>query len=314
MDGTIKRKGATAAGGGIPKRWSEEERGLLVGVVANLDKPRALALATELLGWLRAQGHEPIAVPELAEAVAWGGAVETLEALAGAVGLLVVLGGDGTLLAAATRVAERGAPPIVGINVGHLGFLTEIEQADVYRALPEFLAGRYVLDERAMLCCRVLPSGDEYLALNDVVVAKGPPARSLRIRTRVDGVRLDAFVGDGVIVATPTGSTAYALAAGGPVLHPCLSALVVAPICPHTFSSRPTVVSVRDIVGIEAECERGTTVLTLDGQRRRSLLAGEQIEVRLSDRVTRLLRRPGWNFYEVVRRKLAEGDAGEGTP
>jgi NAD+ kinase len=279
-------------------------------LVANLDKPRALPVSAELIAWLRGRGVEAVVSREAA-ALLGGGPGAPVEEMAERVDFLLVLGGDGTLLAAAKRVAARGTP-ILGINLGHLGFLTEIEEADVYRDLPAFLEGRYVLDERAMLSCTVRPAGDEHLALNDVVVSKGPPARTLRLLTHVDGAQLSAYAGDGVIVSTPTGSTAYALAAGGPVLHPSLAALVVTPICPHTLHSRPTVISARERVSIEADADRGATVLTLDGQESRPLAPGERVEVGLSDRVARLMRRPGWSFYEVVRRKLAEGDAGEG--
>lgn len=288
--------------------------GLRIGLVANLDKPRALPLSGELVAWLAGRGVEVALGPDLAAAIGWAGPALPIEEMAAGVAFLVVLGGDGTLLATAKRVADRGATPILGVNLGHLGFLTEIEVDDLYRDLPAFLEGRHVLDERVLLGCRVLPAGDAHLALNDVVVSKGPPSRTLRLATRVDGVQLSAYAGDGVIVSTPTGSTAYALAAGGPVLHPSLPALLVTPICPHTFYARPTVVAGWECVAIEAETDRGTTMLTLDGQESRPLAPGEHVEVRLSDRVARLMRRPGWSFYEVVRRKLAEADLGEGPP
>jgi NAD+ kinase len=304
------RRGADGAEAGV---GSGVDR-LRVGVVVNLEKPRAVEVARELVGWLAGRGVEPLVTCEAAEALGWTGAAAPLGSFGADLAFAVVLGGDGTLLAAAKRVAHAGLP-LLGVNLGHLGFLTEIEEGELFRELPGLLAGRYHIDERAMLRARVLRRGEapdgggqEFLALNDAVVTARPFARLLRVRLVVAGVALPSYAGDGVIVATATGSTAYSLSAGGPVLDPGLRALVVTPICPHAFHARPTVLSGAERVRVEVEPRGAVVVLTLDGQEGRPLADGDVVEVSLAPQVARLLRRPGWSFYRVLRRKLAEGD------
>jgi NAD+ kinase len=282
-----------------------------VGVLANLDKPRALPLVGQLLRWLAHRGIGAVVPPEVAAALGGGTPPATFAQMAQTAEFLVVLGGDGTLLSAARRGLGL---PLLGVNLGHLGFLTELEEADLFAALPGLLAGQYELDERMMLECAVhAPSGaaERYLALNDVVVAKGPFARLLRLTLSVGGEPIVSYPGDGIIVSTPTGSTAYSLSAGGPVLHPHVRGMLVTPICPHTFYSRPLVVAVGERLRILPEVAPGPrhlvdVALTVDAQEGRPLVPGEWIEVGAAGVTARLVRRPGWDFYEVLRRKLAE--------
>jgi NAD+ kinase len=290
--------------------WRRSVERLKVGLVVNLDKDRAAPLAARLVAWLSAQGVEPLVTGDVATAIGWRGPVRTAAQLEAEASFFVVLGGDGTLLAAAKRVLDR-ARPLLGVNVGHLGFLTEVEEPELFTALPEFLAGDYVLDRRRLVGARVVrPDGgtQDFLALNDVVVTKGPFSRVIRLRVLVDGHLLSSFAGDGLIVSSPTGSTAYSLSAGGPVLHPSLDAMIVAPICPHTFYSRPTVLAGDSHLRIEVLAAGAEVALTLDGQQGRRLEDGETLELRLAPRPALLMRRRGWSFYDVLRRKLAEGD------
>ncbi len=283
-----------------------------VGLLVNLDKPRGLPLAARLLAWLGAQGVEALVPPEVGAALGGGVRTAHVHQMAG-VDFLLVLGGDGTLLGAARRTAELGLP-LLGVNLGRLGFLTELEEAELASALPGLLAGEYELDERMMLSCAVHgPDGvaERYLALNDVVVAKGPFARLLRLTVSSGANTIVTYPGDGIIVATPTGSTAYSLSAGGPVLHPQVYGLIVTPICPHTFYSRPILVAPADGLRLEPEVAPGPrhlidVALTVDAQEGRPMMPGEWVEVRVADARARLVRRPGWDFYQVLRRKLAE--------
>lgn len=287
-----------------------------VGLVANLNKPEAAGVAAGLTEWLGRAGVDVVVPPEAARAIGWHGAVATLREMAPGVAFVVVLGGDGTLLSVA-RGALPAAPPLLGVNLGHVGFLTEIELPELYQDMPVFLSGRGVVDERALLEGRVVGPGAAQngagglLALNDVVLAKGPFARLLRLRIRVGAALLASYRGDGVILATATGSTAYSLSAGGPVLHPAVPGIIVTPICPHTFDQRPTVVAGSETVEVEVEAEHKDIMLTMDGQEGWAFAPGDRLQVRLGPAVARLLRRPGWSFYDVLRKKIAEGDRGD---
>lgn len=291
-----------------------------VGLLVNLGKPRALVLASALLRWLEANGVQACVTPEVAAAL--GGRAQTalLPEMARESAFVLVLGGDGTLLGAARRTAAY-APLLLGVNLGHLGFLTELEEGDLFAALPGLLAGRYEVDERMMLACAICSSErtpERYLALNDVVVSKGPFARLVRLQLSAGGAVVADYRGDGIIASTPTGSTAYSLSAGGPVLHPQVDGVLVTPICPHSFYSRPMLVSGRDrlrldlVIGSGARAD-ADVALTVDAQEGRRLRPGEWVEIAAARERVRLLRRPGWNFYNVLRRKLAE-QAGPGDP
>jgi NAD+ kinase len=284
-----------------------------IGLVANLNKPRAPALAGELTDWLARAGVEAVLPPELARLLGWHGPVATLAELAPTVEFVVVLGGDGTLLGVA-RACLPASPPLLGVNLGHVGFLTEVELADLYRELPLFLAGRGVVDERAMLegLVRCADGSQRRLvALNDVVLAKGPFSRLLRVRVQVGRACLASYRGDGVILATATGSTAYSLSAGGPILHPSVAGVIVTPICPHTLHQRPTVVAGAEWVEVSVRAEHTDIMLTTDGQEGWAFSPHDRLQVRLGPGLARLLRRPGWSFYDVLRRKIAEGEHGD---
>lgn len=287
-----------------------------VGVLANVDKDNALPVCARLLEWLRARRVEAMVPPELAAALPGAPPAVTMAEMAAAAGFLIVLGGDGTLLSAARRAAEHGALPILGVNLGHLGFLTELEEGDLLTALPDLLAGRYEIDERTILECAIHAEGAEperFLAVNDIVVTKGPFARLIRLSLAADAGPVVSYRGDGMIVSTPTGSTAYSLSAGGPVLHPQVQGILVTPICPHTFYSRPLLVAASERLRLDIDVAPGSwgrvdVALTVDAQEGRMLRPGEWVEISAAAACARLVRRPGWNFYEVLRRKLAEDD------
>lgn len=287
-----------------------------VGVLANLDKDNALPLSARLLEWLHDRGVEALLLEELAAALPGAPPAATMADMAAEAGFLIVLGGDGTLLSAARRAAGHGGVPILGVNLGHLGFLTELEEGDLLTALPELLEGRYEIDERMILECAIHAEGSEperFLAVNDIVVTKGPFARLIRLSLAAEAGPVVSYRGDGMIVSTPTGSTAYSLSAGGPVLHPQVQGILVTPICPHTFYSRPLLVAASERLRLDIDVAPGSwgrvdVALTVDAQEGRMLRPGEWVEVAASSACARLVRRQGWNFYEVLRRKLAEDD------
>ena len=221
----------------------------------------------------------------------------------------LVLGGDGTLLAAARLVGLQGAP-LLGINLGSLGFLTAHPAAEARKAVEAYLAGT-LIPERRLLLHAELRRGTQTLlsqsVLNDAVLAKGALARIMDLRLRIGAEDAGLLKADGLIVATPTGSTAYSLSAGGPILHPALEALVITPICPHTLTLRASVVpSDREILITVGEAE--DAYLTLDGQIGHAVQPGDAIHLRRAEAVLTILQRPGHNHYGLLKQKLHWGD------
>jgi NAD+ kinase len=228
--------------------------------------------------------------------------------------LAIALGGDGTMLRVARDVAPRGIP-LLGINIGTLGFLSGAEAGDLRRCVKAVLAGRYAVEERSMLSVEVLRGGRRIfgpdLGLNEVVIRCGEQARAITLSTR-SGERFVAdYFGDGLIVATPTGSTAYSLAASGPIIDPSLDVTLVAPICPHALTQRPLIVpahlplTIR--LGRRREGEAPRVLVSLDGRSGCDLKIGDEVRVRRAETPLRLLLPPGRSFFEVLRRKLKWG-------
>lgn len=273
-----------------------------VGIWPNPEKEQVRGLTRELWRWLEARGVEAWLPPDLVE---WLGrpAVGRPTGEWSATDFILVLGGDGTLLRAAKELVAAGRP-LLGVNLGHLGFLTEVEVPDLYPALAEFLEGRYVLDARLMLSCAVRRDGREvarFQALNDVVVTKGPFARLVDLEASVDGAFVTTYRGDGLIISTPTGSTAYSLSAGGPVVNPNLGVVLLTPICPHSFFDRSVVIGEQSTVAVRVRAEHRETLLTVDGQEGFGLEDGDEVRVERAPAAVHLMRRPGWNFYYVLR-------------
>ncbi|MDR7484252.1 MAG: NAD(+)/NADH kinase [Armatimonadota bacterium] len=249
---------------------------------------------------LNAAGAEAAGRPDLAAPDA---------ALAEDGGLLIVCGGDGTILSAARLAAGR--VPILGVNLGGFGFLAELPLSDLPDRIGDVLDDHAVLDERAMLEAEITGSEGtrgRMLALNDMVVAKTGVARVIRVSTWVSGEHLATYPADGVIVATPTGSTAYSLSAGGPIVHPQVDVIIVTPICPHTFTARPVVVSGAADVAVEAAAPGEEVCLSVDGQESHPLRAGDRVVVRRAAARTRLVRLQPPSFYSILRTKLGWGE------
>lgn len=265
------------------------------GIVVNRNKEGALSLLEGLKKWFSSKN---IAVYDTIQA--------PLESFLPKIGLVVCLGGDGTLLAAAGKM-RRDSVPILGVNLGKLGFLTEVKQEEVYEELDHFCSGRSSIEERLTLLCRAVHKNPalcrEFIALNDVVVSREGLTRMLHLSVRVGEEKLTRFSGDGVIVATPTGSTAYSLSAGGAIVHPSLSAMVITPICPHASSLRPMVVSSEEVISVFIDSGRPDmkALLTIDGQGDLEIDAGYSIQVTRSTIPVRLVTSSRRSYIATLR-------------
>jgi NAD+ kinase len=280
-----------------------------VGFVVKRNKPEAEAIARELIPWLAENGHGVALLPELEALAECGAAVLPEEELGTKIDLLVVLGGDGTLLRGATIVGERRVP-VLGVNLGTLGFLVPFPPSEAREALGRALAGQLPLEERMRLRVRLHRSGEvtERVALNDAVLAQGAMARLVELTAQLDGQRIAVYKADGLIVSTPTGSTAYNLAAGGPILTPGQSALAITPICPHTLTHRPLVVPATSKIEIEVSGSSESIMLTVDGQWGYPLAPGDRVEV--TQAAPLRLYRSEKPYFEILREKLSWGSRG----
>jgi len=292
------------------KLWERGDVVATLGVYPLLDREGARAAADQARAIALGRGDRVVVPPEAAQALGHGASVLPVQEWE-EVDVALTLGGDGTLLAAATRLAPLGVP-LLGVNLGRVGFLTELEVRDLAQGVEAALEGRLFAEERMMVEGEVWRGGERagaFLALNDLVVTKGPFARLVRLQASVGGSPLGRYSADGLILATPTGSTAYALSAGGPVLSPDVDAILITPICPHSLDARSVVVPPETTVSLELSPmgDRTEVFLTVDGQKGMTLEVGDRIEVRRSDTRTRLLRHPDYDFLQVLRRKLSEG-------
>ena len=260
------------------------ERGLAAGVAVRLEETLAASLEAPADG---------LPAPALIEGA----------------DVVIALGGDGTMLHAARAIGASGTP-LLGINLGSLGYLTDVPVSELDNALACLLRGEFQLSPRYRVACCVWREGRQLVAqtgLNDVVVNMGPLPRALEMEVRIEGVSLGRWLGDGLILSTPTGSTAYNLAAGGPICHPAVACLLVTPICPHSLGMRPLIVpNEKDIELCLHEVGQGAT-LTADGQEATPLRAGDRLTVRLDSQAVMLVKLPTADFFAVMRRKLQYG-------
>lgn len=281
-----------------------------VGIVAKPHRPEARDVLQQLITWLKAKDREVVLDVETAALV---GAEETGIAKADLprmADLVVVLGGDGTLLSVA-RLVESGEVPILGVNLGGLGFLTEITLDELYPILGLVLAGKYRGSRRMLLQVSVQRGGEsiaEHVVLNDAVMTKGALARIVDLAVFVEQEYVTTYRADGLIVCTPTGSTAYGLSAGGPILFPSMRAIILVPICPHTLTDRPLVLPEEVRVQVALESQNEDVYLTLDGQVGFPLRYRDLVEVRRADREITLIVSPKKSYYEILRSKLKWGE------
>lgn len=266
--------------------------------------------AAQLATHLKTRGIEVFAADKLAGAEDIS--LVPREALGESIDLLVAIGGDGNLLRATRRLTGCDVP-LVGINRGRLGFLTDIRPTDMLDAIDAVLAGDYLAEQRSMLKARIIVGGAEPVAmnaLNDVVLKSILSGRILDFETAVDGLYVNAHGGDGLIVATPTGSTAYALSCGGPIIRPDVDALVMVPICPHTLSDRPIVLQGSSTVSVRVpEKSTGQAQVTCDGEELGILETGQTLEIQTANESITLLHPQDYNYYDLLRSKLNWGQA-----
>jgi NAD+ kinase len=289
-----------------------------IGIIA---KPRRKALEPilpTLLTWLRQKGIEALLDEETAStlnsnAKFAGVTVLSRNELSTRSDLILVMGGDGTLLAAA-RGAHECRVPMLAVNLGSLGFLTAVTVGELYDSLEVVLNGKHQIEYRKMLQISMLRGGtvvETYHALNDAVLNKGAISRMLDFEAYIDGQFVTLMKADGVIVSTPTGSTAYSLAAGGPIVHPSVDAFLVTPICPHTLTNRPVIVPDSSRIEIVVKTEAESVFLTVDGQVGQELHHEDRIVCELSPSRIGLIRPLHKGFFEVLRSKLKWGERGE---
>ena len=278
-----------------------------------LSRPRRSILAEivpQLLSWLRERGVSTVIDTETACWLKRDDLGQTRHQIAQAADLLLVLGGDGTLLAAAREAAPRGIP-ILPINLGGLGFLTSFTLDELYPALEEALAGRAAMDERVLLLAERTHDGStltEQLVLNEAVVHKGTLARMIELELHIDGGFVCRYRADGLIVATPTGSTAYSMSAGGPIVHPAVESILVTPICPHTLSDRPVVVPDTSKIELRMAENPDSIFLSLDGQTGVPLQAGDRVRITRAAERLKLVHPPNKTYFEILRNKLKWGE------
>src|SRR4029434_1343240 len=272
-----------------------------VGLLFKRHDPRAGNILAELIPWLESRGVEVILDQESARQYSQSCRTSSPENLPAHSDVIAVFGGDGTLLHAARLVAGSGIP-ILGVNLGSLGFLTEVKLEEFRLAFEDLLSGDYTLENRILLGVEVFRKGrvlDRYLAVNDAVINKGALARIIELEVTVNSQLVSLIRADGLIVATPTGSTAYSLSAGGPIVYPTLAAFIINPICPHTLTNRPVVVP--DDGTIEVCLTRGSDVmLTVDGQVGRPLQQHDCLKIQKASSVIRLIQVRGNTFFKVL--------------
>jgi len=300
-----------SVGAAAKKNMSSIKR---IGIVLKPHQPDALKTICELVEWLGKRGIALSGGPEIEREQiehATGCSVETVavDKLPSSVDLILVLGGDGTMIATARMIGDREVP-VMGVNFGGLGYLAEFRIEELYTALEAILAGNYRLDRRVMLAVELLRGNDPvttHQVLNDVVINKSALARIIEIEAYLNQQFVNSFRADGLIISTPTGSTAYNLSAGGPVIFPSMNAVVITPICPFTLSNRPIVVPDDAVIELRLKTEQEDVALTLDGQEGFPLKVENRVVIRKSRTTFNLVQPMNRNYFDVLRDKLRWG-------
>ena len=285
-----------------------------VGIIANIAKEKSPEYTAALREWMLKRGLEVYLEEGIAVKIGCLPGVEKGK-LWTLVDLLVVFGGDGTILRTA-RLARKRDVPIVGINLGGFGYLTEVNLSEMFAALELILAGNFQIEKRMMLDVEIQGGEEPFregTVLNDVVINRGNLSRIVELETTVDGRYLTTFKADGLIIATPTGSTAYSLAAGGPIIFPELNSIIINPICPHTLTNRPVILPESAVIQVSlCTLEQGATV-TLDGQVSFTVKFGDSVTIRKSRYITTLVSSPHRGYLEILRTKLGWGGSQTGA-
>jgi len=282
-----------------------------IGILSRPRREQLSVVVPSLLKWLEARGIKTALDEETVAALPTGSKGQPRSAVADASQLLLVLGGDGTMLAAARLAAPRRIP-ILPINMGSLGFLTSFTLDELYPALEETLAGNSSISQRVMLQAELVRAGsviESQSALNDVVIHKGALARMIQLELNINSDFVCRYRADGLIVSSPTGSTAYSLSAGGPIVHPAVEAFIITPICPHMLTDRPVVVRDYSQLEIKMNGDAESVYLTLDGQRGVPLEPTDILRVQRAKEHLQLIQPPKKPYFEILRNKLKWGEA-----
>ena len=282
-----------------------------VGIISRPRREDISRVVPPLIAWLRTHGAKVVSDSETGGCIGLaGGETSPREDLAGCTDLLIVLGGDGTLLSAA-RLAAAHKVPILAVNLGGLGFLTSVSHDELYPILNEIFSDHYRVSERVMLLAEIIRDGKvvrQQIALNDAVLNKAALARIMDLELHVNSEYVTTYKADGLIVSTPTGSTAYSLAAGGPIIYPAVEAFVITPICPHTLTNRPLVIPDSARIEIEFRSEDDAVFLTFDGQIGIQLNKSDKIHIRKAPEKLHLVRPSQKTYFEILRGKLKWGE------
>jgi len=282
---------------------------LKIGIIAKSNIEEPFEITKKLANWLKKKGVEVYVEKELGKKIRHPNSVDRTD-IPGLVDVILVFGGDGTFLGVA-RLACKFDTPILGINLGGLGFLTEVTVDELYPMMERIINGDYEVEERQMLLTSIRRGKKnigKYEVLNDVVINKGAVARIIDLAIYIEDSHVTTYRADGIILSTPTGSTAYSLSAGGPIVHPRIPVTIITPICPHTLTNRPLVVSSEMKVEIKVTTQEPDTYLTLDGQIGVRLKTGDVIEVKRTNTSVKLIKSPFRDFFTILKTKLMWGE------
>lgn len=280
-----------------------------IGIIGKTDIEQTFDITKKLCKWLNEKGIEVYLEEELGKKIRNQKSASRAE-IPGLVDIILVFGGDGTFLGVA-RLACKHGTPILGVNLGGLGFLTEITVDEIYPMMERIIPGDFEIEKRKMLSVAIRRGSNTmgtYEVLNDVVINKGAVATIIDLALYIQDSHITTYKADGIILSTPTGSTAYSLSAGGPIVHPGLPVIIVTPICPHTLTNRPLIVPSAMKVEIKVITQEPDTYLTLDGQIGVRLQAGDIVEVHKSDTSVKLIKSPFRDFFTILKTKLMWGE------
>lgn len=282
---------------------------MIIGIIAKNNIEEPFEITKKLSNWLKERGVEVYVEKELGKKIRHPNSIDRRE-IPKLVDVILVFGGDGTFLGVAREACKYGTP-ILGINLGGLGFLTEVTVEELYPMMERIIDGDYEVEDRQMLITSIRRGKKNigtYEVLNDVVINKGALARIIDLAIYIEDSHVTTYKADGIILATPTGSTAYSLSAGGPIVHPGIPVTIITPICPHTLTNRPLVVSSEMKVEIKVTTQEPDTYLTLDGQIGVRLKTGDLIEVKRTDTSVKLIKSPFRDFFSILKTKLMWGE------
>lgn len=280
-----------------------------IGIIGKKNKEEVYKLASSLNEWLLEKDVGVFVEESLGKKINITNTV-TEEKLPASVDVVVVLGGDGTFLGVSRLVHEFNIP-IVGVNLGALGFLAEFTQDEVYSIMELIIQGDYEVEEREMILATVYKSGrklDDYIVLNDLVINNGPVSRIVDLAIYIDNSRVTTLKADGIILSTPTGSTAYSLSAGGPIVYPTLPVILITPICPHLLTNRPLVVSSNSEIKVKVLTDTQNTYLTADGQIGVTINVGDEVILRKASSKVKLVKSPFRDYFSILKTKLMWGE------